>query len=132
VKHLLAGQSEEQVLSEILGSQEFYDHAGALAGGKGTDATFVQALYELLLDRAASGDEVASQAGDVVRFGRQATARGILSSPEYRTRQFEGDYDTLLHRQSDRSALDVLVFSDLDLYSGRLVFETSPEFFLRG
>ena len=132
VKQLLAGQSEEQVFSAILGSQEFYDHAGALAGGQGTDATFVQALYQLLLNRTAGGDEVASQASNVVRVGRQVAARGILSSQEYRTGRFVGDYDALLHRQSDRRELDVLVFSNLDLYSGRLVFETSREFFLHG
>src|SRR5262249_47049241 len=125
VQQLLAGQGEGQGLSGSLGSQGFYDHAGALAGGVAEGATFGRALYELRLDRTAGGDEVMSQAGNVVRSGRQATARGILSSQEYRTGQFEGDYDTLLHRQTDSRELDVLVFSNLDLHTGRLVFETS-------
>src|SRR5262249_4036705 len=54
VAQLAAGQSEEQVLSRILGSTEFSDRAQTLVSGATPDQRYVQALYSVLLDRTGS------------------------------------------------------------------------------
>src|SRR5262249_54979006 len=60
VNLLQAGQTEEQVLSQILGNSghEFYDRAQTLGFGGTADQNYVRALYQALLNRTASNSEV--------------------------------------------------------------------------
>src|SRR5262245_51046860 len=50
-------------------------------------------------------------------------------SPEFRTHQFEGYYNALLHRPKDPANLTAWVTSGLDMRAVRFAFETGPEFF---
>jgi hypothetical protein len=133
VNALLQGQSEEQVLSQILASQEFYGQRAQTLGFGGTaDQNYVRALYQLLLGRAAGDGEVAYWVDVLATQGRQGVALGFLGSQEFRTDQFEGYYDALLHRPSDPGGLSGWVNSGVDLLGVRIGFESSPEFFTNG
>ena len=125
---LQQGQTEEQVLSRILASQEFYTRAQTLISTGTADERYVQALYGLLLDRTGEPDGVASWLGGLPTLGRQGVALGFLAGPtgrEFRMDQFEGYYDALLHRPSDQPSLNDWVFSNLDMGSIRIAFETA-------
>jgi hypothetical protein len=134
------GQSEEEVLSMLLGSLEFFNRAQTLVGTGTPNERFVQALYELLLGRTGSPAEVSSQtatltAGSGTAQGqaqRQAVAQGFLQGTEFRTDQFNGYYNALLHRPPGAAELNSWVFSNLDLSSVRLSIEADSEFFTNG
>jgi hypothetical protein len=134
VNRLQAGQSEEQVLSLILGDSghEFYDRAQALGFAGTADQNYVRALYQALLGRTAGKSEVDSWVNALATQGRQGVALGFLSSQELRSYQFEGHYNALLHRPSDAAGLSGWVLSGLDLRSVRLAFERGDEFFTNG
>jgi hypothetical protein len=132
VNLLLAGQTEEQVLSRILGSTEFYQHAQTLSSSGTGSERFAQALYLLLLHRAGSSAEVARWVGALAGLGRHGLALGLLHTTEYRTDLFEGYYNALLHQPDNPGGLRGWVFSNLDMGSVRLGFEASPEFFANG
>jgi hypothetical protein len=132
VNMLLAGQTEEQVLSQILGSAEFFNRAQTLGFGDTPNGNYVRALYQLLLNRTASAGEVAGWVNAMPQIGRQGAALGFLHSQEFRTDDFEGYYNALLHRPSDAAELNGWVMSNLDGGSVRIGFETSPEFFTNG
>src|SRR5207302_855887 len=80
VNLLLAGQTDEQVLSLILGSAEFYDRAQALSSSGTADERYVQALYQLLLNRTGGAVEVAGWVGALPQNGRPAVALAFLQS----------------------------------------------------
>ncbi|GEM_PF-702097 len=131
VNQLLQGQTEEQVLSEILGSSEFDGRAQTLSSTGTTQQRDVQALYELLLNRTGGSVEVAGWVGLLPRLGLQGVAQAFLTSQEFRGDLFEGYYNALLHRPSD-PAISNAVFSNLDAATFRVDFEASPEFFTNG
>ena len=135
VNLLQQGQTEEQVLSRILASQEFYTRAQTLIATGSADERYVQALYGLLLDRTGEPDGVASWLGGLPTLGRQGVALGFLAGPtgrEFRMDQFEGYYDALLHRPSDQPGLNDWVFSNLDMSAVRIGFEATTEFYTNG
>jgi hypothetical protein len=57
---------------------------------------------------------------------------GLLESAEFRTRQFEGYYNSLLHRPDDAVGLNAWVSSDRDAAGARVGFEMNDEFFAVG
>jgi hypothetical protein len=128
-KLLSQGQTEEQVLSQVLASPEFYARAQTLVASGTADQRYVQALSLLLLNRTGTPAEVAAWASAVSSQGRQGVALGILTSPEFLTDQLEGYYNALLHRPDDLLGLHALVSSPLDVEAVRIGFESSPEFF---
>jgi hypothetical protein len=73
-------------------------------------------------------------------MGRQGVALGFLAGPsatEFRTDQFEGYYNALLHRPDNPDGLDPnglnnWVMSNLDIEAVRIAFESTPEFFANG
>jgi hypothetical protein len=130
--NLLQTQTEEQVLSQILGSQEFYDRAQTLVSSGTPDERYVQAVYQSLLGRSASTDEVAGWVGALSLQDRSSVALGFLQSQEFRTDVFRDYYNTLLHRPADPTELAVWVNSSLDLRGVRAGFEASDEFFANG
>jgi hypothetical protein len=132
VSLLQAGQSEEQVLGQFLGSTEFYNRAQTMGLAGTADQNYVQALYQVLLGRTAGDAEVAGWVNALPQLGTQGVALGFLQSQEYRTDQVEGYYTTLLHRPADPAGLNNWVMSNLDMYTARLGFEASPEFFANG
>ncbi|HKB36541.1 MAG TPA: DUF4214 domain-containing protein, partial [Gemmataceae bacterium] len=133
VQMLQSGTSEEQVLSGILASPEFYARAQTMGFADTPDGNYVRALYQLLLDRSASGSELAGWVGNLHSgLSQQAVALGFLTSTEFRTNQFEGYYETLLHRPADPTGLSGWANSSVDLDSVRIGIESSSEFFSNG
>jgi hypothetical protein len=135
VNLLHAGQTEEQALSFLLGSAEFFNRAQTLVASGTPQERFVQALYLLLLDRTAAPNEVAGWVNALPVLGRQGVAQGFLMSREFRTYQFEGFYNALLHRPSaagDQPFISGLVVSSTDFRTARILFEGSPEFYSNG
>jgi hypothetical protein len=130
---LLSTHTEEQVLSQILGGQEFYNRAQTLIPSGTPDQRYVQALYKLLLIRTGSTAEASGWIGTGLSAqGRVTVALGILLSPEYRTDVVAGNYSTLLHRAGSAAEVSSWLSTGLDLRSIRLGFQGSPEFFTNG
>jgi hypothetical protein len=132
VNMLMAGQTEESVLSQILGSTEFFNHAQTLGFSGTANSQYVQALYELLLHRAGGAAEVASWVSALPATGHRGAALDFLDSGEFRTYQFEGYYNALLHRPADSAGLNGWVGAGIDVFTTRVDFETSSEFFSNG
>jgi hypothetical protein len=132
VNMLAAGQSEEQVLSQILGSAEFYQRAQSMGFTGTADQNYVQALYQVLLGRTASSSEVTGWGNTLAQVGTQSVALAMLQSQEFRTDQFEGYYNALLHRPDDPTGLNSWVMSNLDMGTVRIGFESGPEFYTNG
>jgi uncharacterized repeat protein (TIGR01451 family) len=133
VKLLQSGQSEEQVLRQILGDpgHEFYDRAQTLGFGGTADQNFVQALYQVLLDRRASSSELDNAVAALKTMGPQGLALALLDSQEFRADQFAGYFATLLHRPAD-AGLANWVVSGLDAHGVRVAFESGMEFYNNG
>ncbi len=129
VNLLQAGQSEEQVLSDILGGVEFFNRAQTMGFGGTADQNYVLALYQLLLGRSASSNELAGWVGALPGFGRSGVAEQFLQGQEYRTDTISGYYSTLMHAPVDLQGLNFWVSSGLDLLSIQIGFESSPEFY---
>jgi uncharacterized membrane protein len=133
---LQQGQTEEQVLSGILASSEFYARAQTLIGSGTADERYVQALYLLLLNRTGEPAGVAGWLSDLPSIGQQGVALGFLTGvgrgQEFRIDQFEGYYNALLHRPDDPTGLNDWVFSNLDMAAVRVGFEATSEFFTNG
>jgi hypothetical protein len=129
---LQQGQTEETVLSEILGVPELYQHAQTLVSTGTADQRYVQALYQLLLHRTGSDSEVAAWVNALPQLGRQGVALDFLTSTELRMGLIEGYYNGLLHRHSDPGGLNAWVLSGLDLATVRADFVSGPEFFSNG
>jgi PKD repeat protein len=132
VNQLQAGQSEVQVLSNLLSQSEFYSRAQLLISSGTADQRYVEALYQLLLNRPANANELATGVANVAKLGRGGYALSILQGQEYRADQIQGYYDALLHLQAGSTGLDNWVASNLDLGVIRIDFEDSPKFFTNG
>jgi CSLREA domain-containing protein len=132
VLQLAEGQTEEQVLSGILGSDEFFSRAQSLVGSGTAQQRFVQCLYQRMLNRTGSAAELAFWVNQMPQFGRQGVAQGFQGATEYRRDVVTGDYNTLLHRSGTAVEVNYWVFSNLDVASIRIGFEASPEFFIKG
>jgi hypothetical protein len=132
VNLLLQGQTEEQVLSDILGSPEFFNHTQALIGSGTPPQREVAALYRLLLNRTASPGEVTAWVNAMSQPGAPGVAMVFLDSSEFRTRLFTSYYNVLVHRPPDILGLNALVFSKFDADVVRLGLEASGEFFANG
>ena len=131
VNMLTQGQTEEQVLSQILGTTEFYDRAQTLISTGTSDERYIQALYLLLLDRQGSTAEVATHIpnGSLSSSDLVARALTFLQGTEFRQDQVEGYYNALLNRPSDQIGLDGWVTSSMDLALIRIGFESTTEFY---
>jgi streptogramin lyase len=129
-----AGASEEQVLAQILSSDEFFNFANRLVNAGTPNERFVTALYLLLLNRSPSNPEIQNGVAQLAGLGRQGLASTFLSSAEFRSDIIRGYYTRLLHRSTMPSQAEVnsWVFSNLDLKRIRTGFEFSLEFFLKG
>ncbi len=132
VNQLLSGQTEEQVLGGFLATPEFYAHAQTLSSSGSADTRFVQALYQLLIDRGGEASGVASWVSATSLLGRQEAARRFLGALEFRTDDFEADYNVLLHRPSDPTTLQAWVNSGPDVGAVRAQVAGGAEFFSNG
>jgi hypothetical protein len=140
--NLLLTDVEEHVLSEILGAGEFFTHAQTLIASGTPEERFVKALFQLLLGRQGTSNEVAVGVDVLARSSQQNLAFQFLIGQfppafkgpllEFRQDDFNGYYNTLLRREADVNGLNAWVFSNLDIRSVRIDFESSPEFFANG
>jgi FG-GAP-like repeat/Domain of unknown function (DUF4214)/Putative Ig domain len=129
---LLATQTQEQVLSQILGSPEFLQDVQN-RGFKGTPSqNYVQALYVDLLGRTPSDTELADQVAEFQKVGQQKLALIFLQSTEYRTDTVADYYTSLLDRPGGAAEIASWVNSSLDLRAIRSGIESSQEFFSKG
>ncbi len=87
------------------------------------------ALYLLLLNRTGASSEAAGWVSNLPSLGQQGVALAFLQSSEFRTDQFEGYYNALLDRPDDQPSLNNWVFSNLDMDTVRIAFESGPEFY---
>jgi hypothetical protein len=132
VNLLRAGASQEDALAGILSSTEFATRVQSLVGPGPADEQYVRGLYRVLLGRDASAAEVAGFTGLLPAVTRQGLALGFLKSVEFRTAQFEGYYNTLLHRPAPAGEVAAWVASPFDIGTVRVLFESSAEFFANG
>jgi hypothetical protein len=134
VKLVQSGLSEEQVLRQILGDpgHEFYDRAQTLGFGGTADQNYVQALYQVLLNRRAGSSELDNGVAALQTMGRQGLALTLLDSEEFRGDQIAGYFATLLHRPANAAGLADWVASGLDGHGVRVAFESGMEFYSNG
>jgi virginiamycin B lyase len=134
VNLLLQGNTEESVLSGILGSPEFAKRAAQMFPTAATPSEqIVRAYYSLLLHRTAGPQEVNFWVGQLGASNAQKVASQILASVEYRTDTVIDYYRRLLKRPIDPAAFEVnpWVNSSLDLGTIRAAIEASPEYYLK-
>jgi hypothetical protein len=132
--NLLQTETQEQVLGAILGDRghEFYNRAQTLVASGTPDQRYVQALYQVLLGRQAAGAEVAGWIAALPALGLPGIATSFLEGQEFRTDQFEGYYNGLLHRADDPAGLQGWLNTRLDIRAVRVAFEGGQEFFTNG
>jgi uncharacterized protein YkwD len=134
VAGLMQGAREEDVLTGLLGSDEFFNRANTVnASGKASE-NYIQSLYTVLLHRSASAGEMAGWLAALPGSGRANVVMGFLQSAEYRGDVVGTYYTGLLHRKVAPTAgeVNIWVFSGLDFMSMRVGFESSREFMLNG
>jgi hypothetical protein len=127
VNQFASGATEEQVLAGILSSAEYYIRVQGMFGGQG-DVSFVTALYQQFLGRAANTTEISYWVGRLPELGRGGVAMDFTTSPEHRSTVIAGFYAQLLLRTPSPGELTYWVNSGLDLLTIRIDFETAPEF----
>jgi hypothetical protein len=135
VNFLRAGHTEEDVITALGSSGEFYSRASTLANFSSpdvSDANFVRALYVTCLGRAGTTSEISAWVNLVPTMGRAAVTSAIVHSAEFRGDQVTSFYSTLLHRVGSSSELAAFANSSIDLISMRIDFASSGEFFANG
>ena len=127
--------TEEQTLSGILATAEYFKHAATIVGGGATpsDTVFVKALYAQLFNRVPGSGEISNWVSQIPSIGRQGVAFDLLASLEYRRDVVLGYYITLLRRSTapSQSEIDSWATSNMDITTIRVGFESSMEFYFR-
>jgi hypothetical protein len=135
VSELAAGATEEQVIAQIVSSNEFANRANALVGGANADTNFVQALYLLVLNRTGGTAEVDGWVSLLPSIGRSGVAAALLASTEARGDAIALLYGSgLLDRSLAPSAAEVngWVNSGLDLLTIQTQFASTTEYLADG
>jgi hypothetical protein len=128
----LATRTEEEVLSIILSTQEYFAHAQVVFPTGTPIERYVALVYQSILNRPADSSEIAFWVGFANRFGRAAVPAAFLRTQEFRTYLMESYYVTLVHRPSDPSGLAFWVGNGLDERAARIVFKSTQEFYSNG
>jgi Domain of unknown function (DUF4214) len=144
------GGTEEQVAAALLASPEFAQRANSLADSPASpNVSYVEALYRLLLGRAASGADIDFWAAHVLGMGRSAVATSFLSSAELRQDVVKALYfsdpanqalalpglsPNLLHRSASPPASDLAAWANtgMDLVSIEVAFAGTAEAYANG
>jgi hypothetical protein len=85
-----------------------------------------------LLYRTGSANDVQGWVNLLPAFGPQGVAAAFLASGEFRIDQFQGYYNTLLHRLGDPNGLQAWVNSSLNIDAVCIAFESTGEFYTNG
>jgi lysophospholipase L1-like esterase len=136
---LTHGALRESVASSILGSPEFYQYAPQIqgvGGGTATDTTFVEGVFQVLLNRAPTARELNDYTQTFLpTLGARGVAWRILISPEYRMQQIGLFYgngpEGLLHRSTPAPTADITAWANTGLSLGQIhaAFEATVEKF---
>lgn len=126
------GKTEEQVLSAFLASGEFFLRAQFLIPSGTQQQRYVQALYNLMLFRNANPTELQGWINRFATLGQAGVALGILGSGEFRTNQFTGYYNALLHQPADPVSLPRWVAMPMGMRQIRITFYSTALFFTNG
>jgi hypothetical protein len=121
VSYLENGGTLEGVSRAMLASPEYQSRFP-------TDSSYVQSLYQNLLNRTGSSAEVNSWLSQLPQLGRAGVAPGFLSSPEFRTDEANNDYTWFLHRTGSSADVNSWVSSGKDLLTIDSLFAASLEF----
>jgi hypothetical protein len=113
VGRLRGGWSVARVAASFYASPEYYEGIGG-----GTDATWIEDLYEKVLLRTAGPADVTYWVSEVEAKGRGNVALRIYQSPESAGTRVEGLYADLLGRAP--SAGDVTYWSGVVVKKGDL------------
>jgi len=132
INSLLQGNTEESVLSGILGSQEFFNRAQTFFSAGTANERFVQTLYLLVLNRTASSTEIANWVSILSNTSRATVALDFVRSAEFRADLFSDYYINILHRPPDSGGLNHWVTSGQDIATVRVSFLGSQEFINNG
>jgi len=132
VQLLMQGETDEQVIAGIVSSSEFYARSQTLVGSGTPDQRYVQALYQLLLNRFPAVSELNSWVGQLPALGRSGVALGFLGSSEFRTAAVTDYYVEFLQRLPDAPGLAGWLASGLSLEQIRVGLESSGEFLADG
>jgi hypothetical protein len=124
---LQQGGTEEQLLNNILSSQEYADHVKDIYGG--ADAGFIQSLYNKLLGRNTSTAEVAAWVAALPSMGRTGVITAFLSGTEYRSDVVGGYYQAFLHEAAPATELSAWVNSPFDLLTIEIAITTSDLYY---
>lgn len=127
-----SGATEEQVLAVLLGSAEYRTRAAATFSNLSADQAFVASLYRQLLQRDASTGEINTFVGTYLpAIGRSGTATVFLTAQEFRGKQVQAMYASLLQRTPGASEVAYWASTPYDLTGIRSAIEASPEFFAK-
>jgi parallel beta-helix repeat protein len=160
IQALQSGMTEEQVVTSIVSSTEFYYRGNALVNSGTPDQRYVVALYRLVLGRQTDppASEIAGWVSALPSMGRAGLAQALLGTAEFRQRVVTalyfadptlistgaypsipvqwvgGTLPDLLHRSTApaMSAVNGWVNSGLDVLSIEAALAASDEFFSNG
>ncbi len=133
VRILQGGATEEQVLSGIVGSDEYANRANASGSLPSRDANVIQALFQQFLNRTAGASEVDNFVRNILpAVGRNGAVLIVLTSAEYRANVVRSYYAQILQRPASPAPAEVhsWVVSGLDCATIRIGFEGSTEYYL--
>jgi hypothetical protein len=131
VSTLAQGASQEQVMTGLLGSQEFYTRAQTLfTTGSGNDR-FIKALYQVTLHRSPSTSEMTTWLDVLGSSDTTAVAQLIVTSTEYRDNAVRADYCLFLGRVPSSAELSGWTTSSASLQEIREAMLLSAEFLAR-
>jgi hypothetical protein len=123
VSALQGGGTLEGVSQSLLASAEYQSHFPS-------NTSFVQSLYQNLLQRASGNTEISQAVAQLQQIGRAGLAQEFLFSQEYRGQQVADDYAKLLRRTAPPASSEVNYWTGtgLDLLSLDAIFATTQEF----
>jgi hypothetical protein len=132
IQFLQRGGTVEQVSAGFLTSEEYYNHVKDTLGSP--DASYIQSLYNKVLGRNASVDEVNAWVGHLPALGRFNVAMGFVQSLAHRRDVVAGLYTDLLRRpgRPGDGELDGWAATGLDTLSLEAILTTSDECYTRG
>jgi hypothetical protein len=128
VNQMLLGQTQEQILAGIIGSQEFYDFAQTRVTTGTPDQRFITEVYQVLFARAPRADELTYWTNLLQGQSRTQAVLQFLQSPQFRTDVITALYNQFLGRNPDNGGLAFWRDSNMSLGAVRQGILSSGEF----
>jgi hypothetical protein len=129
VAALQGGQTQEQVLASFLSTPEFASRANTLIPTGTPDERYLQALYQVLLQRPATEVELSSWLNALPSLQRRGVALVLLGSTEYRSLQVAAMYSALLGRAAPPEEVAAWASSPFDLLTIQGYLQARPDLF---